>query len=969
MTRPAFRLNFPTRIAEALLAFSARRRGLLYSILGLVAVLGVAALQRLPRDLPPAALAPTVVVEVNDPGMPAPLMESRVTQPLERSLTAVAGVAGVSSTTVEGRSTVEVQFPPATDLPASLGGIRERLAQIDLPRSVDAPKIVAPAATPAVELVLVSGSRSPAQLRAWAEGNLVSQLVSLPGVASTHLAGGGEREIHVIPDQRRLAGAGLALGSLVRALRMAGNAPVSATASKMAPASASALAALPLRLASGESVALGEVARVEEQFEPGTAGVLRQGLAGIRIDVIPQAGEPPGDVAQRVGAHLSWMRVNGLVPESSDLSTAFDAHAAVRASLAESHRAALTGFVFLVLIVVAALRRPVEILVTLAMIPFAVLTGAAILYAGGQALDARTYAGLALGAVLALGFALRSVAIGAATVRRRPVEEFITAGVVAVPTVAVALVGFALAAGPVGQLYRGLLLAIAGSFAGGVFFAFSLIPAVLAGRGSAGPSHPVSSFLDRRQVRWRPTRGHRVLILLGLVAAVVVLWGVARQMPGATAVTRAALEYALPETEVAARSADVEREARRLDNVRAVYTVTRALPTVPGSVRHVILRTQIEIEGGDNGTALASLRDRLEKRGVTAALRLTGRDGDLNLLRVTASGSDARELTVLGAALAGRMTGVTGIHLLPEPLPPLVPDIVLRLDAVRADALGIDPVEAERVLRILRSMPVVSELAGSEGRVRVRLLAPPEETGSGSGKVLLAGELSDRPLVYLRDIAQVEPAVMPAEIRHRDGMRSVSIGATLAPGLSPARALATMRVELERATLPPGHAPPEIALTRAAIDGTRPLAALAATVAIYSLVLGYRVGRRRLPSVLAAALLMVAAGGGLVLLPAAGGQVAGAWVALLLLATLATVVWLVAGEIAFAPREVPPARRLAAWRAGFGAMLAMVVAALILWLLAPLGEARQTLGATLLLGVPAVLAGVLLVLSAGRGRR
>ena len=72
-----------------------------------------------------------------------------------------------------------------------------------------------------LELVVSSTIRDSAELRSWVDDVLRKMFLNLPGVAAAEVGGGLIREIHIQPDQRRLAGVGLSMQDLIKAIQRA----------------------------------------------------------------------------------------------------------------------------------------------------------------------------------------------------------------------------------------------------------------------------------------------------------------------------------------------------------------------------------------------------------------------------------------------------------------------------------------------------------------------------------------------------------------------------------------------------------------------------------------------------------------------------------------------------------------------------------------------------------------------------
>src|SRR5215217_5352453 len=78
-------------------------------------LLGAICLTKLPVDLLPAISLPTVAVVTQWPNVAPEEIEAQVTRPVEQAVSAAPNLYQVNSNTLEGTSTVRVQFQWGTD--------------------------------------------------------------------------------------------------------------------------------------------------------------------------------------------------------------------------------------------------------------------------------------------------------------------------------------------------------------------------------------------------------------------------------------------------------------------------------------------------------------------------------------------------------------------------------------------------------------------------------------------------------------------------------------------------------------------------------------------------------------------------------------------------------------------------------------------------------------------------------------
>ena len=121
------------------------KRPVLSTVLNLViVVLGIVGAARLGvRELPDTD-PPTVSINTDYPGAAASIVETRVTQVLEDSISGIEGVKSVSSGTRDGRSDITIEFDLDRDIDNAANDVRDAVARVvdRLPEETDPPEIV-----------------------------------------------------------------------------------------------------------------------------------------------------------------------------------------------------------------------------------------------------------------------------------------------------------------------------------------------------------------------------------------------------------------------------------------------------------------------------------------------------------------------------------------------------------------------------------------------------------------------------------------------------------------------------------------------------------------------------------------------------------------------------------------------------------------------------------------------------------
>jgi len=207
---------------KALIGFSLRYASLV--VLAAVLVSGYAA-WRLPHmsvDVFPELNAPTVVIMAEAGGLAADEVEQYVTFPIEAAVNGMTGVRRVRSASAIGLSIVWVDLDWGADLYDARQLVAERMATVreSLPPEVE--PFITPITSIAGEIMLVSlssptGDVSPLELRSFAEFDLRTKLLAVPGVAQVVAIGGELPEYQVNVDQERLRIYGLTISDVVEA--------------------------------------------------------------------------------------------------------------------------------------------------------------------------------------------------------------------------------------------------------------------------------------------------------------------------------------------------------------------------------------------------------------------------------------------------------------------------------------------------------------------------------------------------------------------------------------------------------------------------------------------------------------------------------------------------------------------------------------------------------------------------------
>ncbi|CAN5797184.1 efflux RND transporter permease subunit [soil metagenome] len=201
-------------------SFSLRNVTSVLVMLFIIAILGIISYRTVPKEAQPEITIPIVAISTIYPGVAPGDIETLVTRVIEEELNNIADLKTLSSTSVEGYSSVVAEFGAGMDMNEALQKVREKLdlARPRLPRDAEDPVLsdIVLSEFPIMQ-VNISGEYSLVQLKDVAE-ELKERLETIPSILEVRLSGGLEREVKVDVDLPRLKFYGVSFTDVVSAI-------------------------------------------------------------------------------------------------------------------------------------------------------------------------------------------------------------------------------------------------------------------------------------------------------------------------------------------------------------------------------------------------------------------------------------------------------------------------------------------------------------------------------------------------------------------------------------------------------------------------------------------------------------------------------------------------------------------------------------------------------------------------------
>ncbi|HRE90420.1 MAG TPA: efflux RND transporter permease subunit, partial [Myxococcota bacterium] len=388
------------------------RRPVLAVVLAVIPILfGLVAIFALGVREYPAVDPPIVTVSTTYAGASPEVIDSTITEPLERSINGVAGIRTMSSSSRTGQSSIRVEFILGTDLSEAANDVRDKVAAARRLLPVDAdPPIVEKAdadSSPVIFATLESDSRSREELSLIADTLIRDRVQTIPGVAFVRIFGERRYAMRLKLDPIAMTRNGvtpedvsLALARENVELPAGALEGVDTSIGLRADASfsdPSGFMRMVIKNVDGRPIRLEDIGRAELGSENPRTGVKRLGVPMVGVALVPQPNSNAIAIADEYYRRVE--QIKPTLPSDVRFEIGYDFTTVVRKSLSEVEETLLIAFGLVALIILAFLRDWRATLVPVIAIPVSIVATFFIMYVAGFSINILTLVGL----VLAIG--------------------------------------------------------------------------------------------------------------------------------------------------------------------------------------------------------------------------------------------------------------------------------------------------------------------------------------------------------------------------------------------------------------------------------------------------------------------------------------------------------------------------------------------------------------------------------------
>ena len=368
-------------------------------------VFGIFVFWELPvRELPDGLQPPVVQVQVDYKSASAEIIDQEVTQKIEDVIGGAEGIKNIDSSSLNGRSRINIEFNTNIDLDNAANDVRERVSRVadNLPTEADPPQILKQSAgfTTTMWVALSSPTWSDLELGDYAERYLVDLFSSVENVGRILVGGLRELSVRVWIDPIKLAANNLTIQEVERALRSenlnlpagtleADNKDLNLNIDK-SYTSVDSIKQLPIKKNGQKIILLSDVAVVE--FGPVSEKTLftaqrknALNLKTVGIGIYAKSGASTLELSKQIKKKI--IEINKNLPEGLNLEIAFNRATYVGTAIEEVYKTLIVAFVLVVIIIYLFLGNLKAVIVPAIALPVSLIGSFLGLYIFGLSIN------------------------------------------------------------------------------------------------------------------------------------------------------------------------------------------------------------------------------------------------------------------------------------------------------------------------------------------------------------------------------------------------------------------------------------------------------------------------------------------------------------------------------------------------------------------------------------------------------
>ena len=446
----------------------------------------------------PAIDPPVISVSTSYAGANSDIIESQITEPLEKSINGIPGIRTITSSSSVGSSFISVEFNLDANLEAAANDVRDKVSQAvrSLPQDVDAPPVVSKADANSdfiIMMAIQSQSKGLLELSDYAENVLQNKFQTIPEVSSVNIIGQKRPAMRLWIDPDKLSAYNIAFNDITTVLNKENvEVPSGKIYGDKTELTIRALGRLTtekdfsdliIREDADGIVRLSDLAKVElgpEQYERNWQ---LNGVSAVGLAITPQPGANYVNISDEFNKRLEEIKKS----QKNDIqfTVLVDNTKNVRRSLNEVKETLIISFILVILVIFFFFRNWLIAIRPLIDIPISLIATFFIMYLAGFSINILSLLGiiLATGLVVDDGIVVTENIFrkyeGGMPIRRAALEgskEIFFAVISTSITLAIVFLPVLFLSGFVGSLFREFAVVVAGAVLISAFVSLTITP-------------------------------------------------------------------------------------------------------------------------------------------------------------------------------------------------------------------------------------------------------------------------------------------------------------------------------------------------------------------------------------------------------------------------------------------------------------------------------------------------------------
>lgn len=308
---------------------------------------------------------PTVInVRTSYPGANSDIIESQITEPLEKSINGIDGIRNISSSSNQGSSNITIEFNLDKDIDDAANDVRDKVSEAArrLPKDIDGNPVVSKAdanSDAVITMTVQSDKRNVMELSDYAENVISDRLQTITGISSIQIMGQRKYAMRIRISPDKLAAYGLTSQDIVAALDREN---VELPSGKITGANTELIVKtlgkltdvdqfnnLILKNDSDNVVKLKDVGFVELGSENEETVLRESGKPMVAVGLIPQPGANYLDISKEFDKRFAQLQKD--VPQDIKLNISLDTTKFIKASVTEVAETIVLSLILVILII------------------------------------------------------------------------------------------------------------------------------------------------------------------------------------------------------------------------------------------------------------------------------------------------------------------------------------------------------------------------------------------------------------------------------------------------------------------------------------------------------------------------------------------------------------------------------------------------------------------------------------------